>query len=173
MTLFPEYCFLFPADSKAYIKHNRQTDKNNQCQKREESSNLKRISGEENCIEQTSKGCVRCSDGYYKENNACIKCNKPCKQCSNATYCTQCDEYSNLVNGTCISMNTLIRKCKTRNMWPNNKGCASCIDGYHKADDGRDCELCPSTCKTCLDKNSCLTCKDNYYLNSKNTQTIV
>ena len=140
---------------------------NGECKKIEEESKLKRAIEDGNCIEQSSKVCVRCLDGYYKENNKCIECNKPCTQCNNATYCTGCDQYSNLVDGTCVTMNALIKTCN--NMWPNNQGCISCKDGYYKSDDGRNCEECDISCKTCLNKESCITCNDNYYMIPEST----
>ena len=51
----------------------------------------------ENCVEGACglNGCEACIDGYYLENNECIKCNldnklKGCSKCSSATQCTEC-----------------------------------------------------------------------------------
>ena len=117
---------------------------------------------EDHCFEYSTKGCIRCKDGYYINDYKCIQCKKPCEKCHNSTYCTGCDQYSNLVDGTCISMNSLIRICD--NMWPNYGGCVTCKDGYHKAEDGRNCNKCHNSCLTCKDSISCITCAENHYL---------
>ena len=57
-------------------------------------------------------------------------------------------------------------------MWPSNQGCQLCKDGYHKAEDGRNCEECHISCKTCADKNTCLTCNDNYYMTSDTSKEL-
>ena len=119
---------------------------------------------EENCKEKSSKGCIRCNDGFYNDGSNCVECKSPCQKCANETYCTGCNMYSILVNGTCVSMNKLIETCD--NMWPNNEGCVNCKDGYYKSENGRSCDLCHVSCGTCLDKNTCLTCNENYYMTS-------
>ena len=58
-------------------------------------------------------------------------------------------------------MNSLIKICDQ--MWPNNQGCVRCKDGYFKAEDGRNCEKCHPSCKTCLDRETCITCAENRY----------
>ena len=45
-----------------------------------------------------------------------------------------------------------------------SQGCLHCKDGYYKSEDGRNCDKCHSSCKTCFNKNTCLTCSDDYYL---------
>ena len=91
------------------------------------------------CSKKSSKGCDRCEDGYYlDENYNCIHCHYPCTKCFNSTYCIECNKNSKVERGTCVSMNSLIRICDK--MWPNNKGCVICNDKYYKTSDGKNCE---------------------------------
>ena len=140
-----------------------------ECHEIEEEETKKKASSEieDNCLERSVRGCLRCEDGYYLYDSTCIQCQYPGESCWNATYCTSCDSYSNLVNGTCISMNKLIKTCD--NVWPNNQGCIKCKDGYYKAEDGRNCEECDISCKTCLNKDTCLTCIEHYYIIPEST----
>ena len=143
---------------------------NGNCEKIEEELNLKTSTIIDNCLERTTKGCIRCNDGYYLDNYECKQCVYPCKNCINSTYCLSCDEYSNLNDGTCVSMNELIKICN--NMWPNNHGCINCKEGYYKSEDGRNCDECDKSCKTCINKDTCLSCNDNYYLIPESTQKL-
>ena len=67
-------------------------------------------------------------------------------------------------------MNRLIRTCKQ--MWPNNQGCITCKEGYYKSNNGKTCQKCDSSCKTCFNGYECITCVDNYYLIPESNQKL-
>ncbi|ELP85534.1 protein serine/threonine kinase, putative [Entamoeba invadens IP1] len=120
-----------------------------------------------NCIEKTTKGCIRCSDTYYLKDYKCIKCEYPCVNCKNLTYCTGCDAYSYTNNkGDCIEINDLLSKCDL--VMATYSGCVVCKDGFMRSTDGRTCEKCDISCKTCTNDGTCISCNDNYYRTATN-----
>ena len=44
----------------------------------------------EHCMERTSKGCIRCGEGYFLREFDCYECQNRCKTCTNETYCLTC-----------------------------------------------------------------------------------
>ncbi|ELP86152.1 protein serine/threonine kinase, putative [Entamoeba invadens IP1] len=120
-----------------------------------------------NCIEKTTKGCVRCSDTYYLKDYKCIKCEYPCVKCKNLTYCTGCDAYSYTNNkGECIEINDLLSKCDL--VMATYTGCVVCKDGYMRSSDGKTCEKCHMSCKTCTNDGTCISCNNEYYRTATN-----
>ena len=134
-------------------------------------TNLKTLSieTEENCAIRTTKGCIRCKDGYYLENSICYQCEGDCRKCLNATYCLECDEYSYVQEGECIRLNELIMKCEQ--MMTSYDGCVKCKEGYYKSNDGRNCLECDISCNSCINNDgeqACIECNDGYYRWSTN-----
>ncbi|ELP95313.1 hypothetical protein EIN_142450, partial [Entamoeba invadens IP1] len=124
--------------------------------------NIKADSNEtHNCFELTESGCLRCLDGYYLDKMTCKKCEEPCVKCSNQTYCTGCNAYSNNKDGTCEEINSLIEVCEV--MMSTYTGCVKCKDGYYKSMDGKQCNKCDISCETCMNEKMCLSCSENYY----------
>ncbi|ELP83590.1 protein serine/threonine kinase, putative [Entamoeba invadens IP1] len=115
-----------------------------------------------NCIEKSSKGCLRCADTYYIENGVCVKCEYPCTYCSNLTFCTKCDQYSYPnTNGNCTTLGEIITTCLA--MMPNYDGCAICKDGYKRSTDGKSCDKCDESCATCDFFGNCIDCNNTFY----------
>ncbi|EAS04209.2 zinc finger lsd1 subclass family protein, partial (macronuclear) [Tetrahymena thermophila SB210] len=75
-------------------------------------------------------------------------CSSNCKEC-NASGCVKCNSTYYLYNSQCI---------------------LACPDGY-TSDSDNTCQACHSTCLTCSSPSStsCLTCRDNNYLNPDRT----
>jgi len=116
---------------------------------------------------------IDCIEGYYYNNDECIKCHDNCKKCTGTSNnntdqkCISCKnevyflEYQNCVencsNGfypedkNCKKCND---KCKTCNINENN--CTSCDSGKYL--DNNSCEKCSENCGNCSDFNTCLTC---------------
>ncbi|ELP89646.1 protein serine/threonine kinase, putative, partial [Entamoeba invadens IP1] len=112
------------------------------------------------CSMRDSKGCKRCLNGYYLDNNECIKCGANCKTCSDSVYCTSCEDGSFIdTNYRCQSLGDLSKKCKIA--MPSGGGCAICKDGYFKS--GIDCNECDDSCYNCDSRERCLSCKNGYF----------
>ncbi|ELP84792.1 hypothetical protein EIN_076110 [Entamoeba invadens IP1] len=120
----------------------------------------------DNCIERSSKGCLRCSDGYYIMNSICVPCKSPCYYCSNETYCSKCGKYSYATNGKCIEINELLSTCDV--MMSTYDGCVACKNGYMRSSDGKQCDKCDVSCKTCSNDGDCVVCNDTYYRTPNN-----
>ncbi|BFU21946.1 protein kinase domain containing protein [Entamoeba histolytica] len=117
----------------------------------------------ENCEEQNTYGCKRCSDGYYLTTNMkCSKCDDNCTTCfSSATYCMSCssDKYLSS-NRTCQSNKELNGTCLQ--LLADGSGCGICNKGYYR--NGKGCEICERICETCNQKDKCITCADEYFM---------
>ncbi|ELP87985.1 protein serine/threonine kinase, putative [Entamoeba invadens IP1] len=122
---------------------------------------------EENCETKTTKGCTRCNEGFYLENGTCYACQYPCTQCSTQTYCTACDEYSYDKNGQCFEINDLLKVCQV--MMSTYSGCVICKDGYLRSSDGKSCDKCDESCRTCGNDGTCFECSEGYYRTSFNS----
>ncbi|ELP91763.1 protein serine/threonine kinase, putative [Entamoeba invadens IP1] len=120
----------------------------------------------DNCILRSSKGCLRCSDGYYISNSVCVKCEYPCTYCSNLTYCTKCNAYSYTKNGKCFEINEILSVCDV--MMSTYVGCVVCKDGYMRSSDGKQCISCDRSCATCSNDGDCVVCSDGYYRTPNN-----
>ncbi|ELP86669.1 hypothetical protein EIN_007900 [Entamoeba invadens IP1] len=120
----------------------------------------------DNCIERSSKGCFKCSDGFYLHNSNCVPCKSPCSYCSNEMYCTKCGKYSYATNGKCVEINELLSTCDV--MMSTYDGCVVCKDGYMRSSDGKKCDKCDISCKTCSNDGNCFICNDTYYRTPNN-----
>ncbi|ELP90931.1 hypothetical protein EIN_362040 [Entamoeba invadens IP1] len=127
---------------------------------------LKSETTTDNCMLRSSKGCMRCKDGYYIMNSLCVRCEYPCTHCSNLTYCTKCDAYSYTKNGKCFEYNELLSVCDV--MMSTFEGCVVCKDGYIRSSDGKQCVRCDTSCKTCSNDGDCVICSDGYYRTPNN-----
>ncbi|CAK71424.1 unnamed protein product (macronuclear) [Paramecium tetraurelia] len=131
-----------------------------------------------------------CLDGYYMENFSCYLCYPTCRKCQDrARYCLAClpgqnrvlessscecqlgyfQEDNDLVcskcSDLCLKCNFTKDRCSqchpAHNRILANDTCI-CMDGYYEVGQ-LICQMCPSTCKTCLDANTCTSCHDNQF----------
>ncbi|GAB1225967.1 hypothetical protein ENUP19_0270G0001 [Entamoeba nuttalli] len=118
----------------------------------------------DNCEEQNTYGCKRCSDGYYLTTNMkCSKCDDNCKTCyGSSTYCMSCsnDKYLSS-NRTCQSNKELNGTCLQ--LLADGSGCGICNKGYYRS--GKGCSKCEDKCETCNQKDKCTICADEYFMN--------
>ncbi|ELP92393.1 protein kinase domain containing protein, partial [Entamoeba invadens IP1] len=127
--------------------------------------NLKISNDNNTCEVSSSKGCLKCIDGYYLSvKNECVSCENSqfnCLTCKNETYCISCNKNTYFLNSNnkCELSSELSKRCQV--MMPSNTGCVSCKDKYFK--DGQDCVACDISCETCQEVTKCLSCADNYF----------
>ncbi|ELP88651.1 protein kinase, putative, partial [Entamoeba invadens IP1] len=95
-----------------------------------------------------------------------VRCEYPCTQCSNLTYCTKCDAYSYTKNGKCFEINEILNVCDV--MMSTFEGCVVCKNGYLRSSDGKQCVRCDASCKTCSNDGDCVVCSDGYYRTPNN-----
>lgn len=129
--------------------------------------------------------CTQCIEGYFLASaKECLTCPQNCLFCSNATFCTQCNEFSSLVDGSC---NPNIQSI-TQSMAPTGTAptagcppnCAQCSNPYTCSVcalsfaldpvDGK-CAKCPLNCYKCNDKNTCDVCVPGYFPNGNGVCT--
>ncbi len=138
---------------------------------------------------QDSGECGSCEPNFYLEEGICKPCGIECNQCSNGTYCTECNNlthYGPLCEEICpehclytpatrlLSYNNLkdeIRKCDriTGNCFGCEENfigdqCENCVDSKY----GELCDLnCEEGCDiskgNCDRLNSSCICKDGYF----------
>ncbi|ELP94573.1 protein serine/threonine kinase, putative [Entamoeba invadens IP1] len=126
----------------------------------EHSFNLKGVT-ESKCQMRDNKGCQRCYDGYYLQNNECVECTNDCNTCYSQTYCTSCQSgfYLDSKN-RCQTLGDLSARCSV--VLPKAGGCAICRDGYFKV--LKDCIVCDISCSSCISNTSCSVCADGYFI---------
>ncbi|EAR84085.2 bowman-birk serine protease inhibitor family protein (macronuclear) [Tetrahymena thermophila SB210] len=132
--------------------------------------------------------CI-CIDGYYMNNESCVKCPFGCTQCENNDNCYNCDSNMNVIkqdtkcvcklgyslqNGKCEvcpiycqdCLNSQCTKClpNLNRQLVNNK-CA-CLSGYFE-NSLQQCILCDQT-KNFILINGVCQCKDGYYADPNN-----
>jgi len=124
------------------------------------------------CLDNT-KNCLTCSEGYFplKENKSlCFKecpydykfndiekyceraCISNCKTCTDSINCIECNENYYLI----ASSNNL------------NNCVANCPDGFYNDKVSLKCQTCPRNCKTCINVEQCLSCKNEYFFQEEN-----
>ena len=88
---------------------------------------------------------------------SCSECNKECKTCNNNKSCLECnDEYYMNLNNECVNKSNIIG-CSVE--ISTTEGCTECQDGYYNSQ--KECFKCNENCKTCSNKDSCLSCIDS------------
>ncbi|EAR95060.2 zinc finger lsd1 subclass family protein (macronuclear) [Tetrahymena thermophila SB210] len=90
----------------------------------------------------------RCSDGYYKSQQNCIKCPSKCTKCTSDKKCVECE------GGSFIMQNQL---------------CEDCLIGKGEFFDGKQCSKCSQYCQSCQNLQTCQVCQDSYYLKEDNS----
>ncbi|ELP94680.1 protein serine/threonine kinase, putative [Entamoeba invadens IP1] len=116
----------------------------------------------ENCTHPSVYGCLRCSSGYFQDDNfQCQKCDETCQTCDKkSSKCVTCHSGYYLKNNVCLE----VTGCK--DVLNSGTGCASCYDGSYRS--GLECFPCISSCSLCQSKSICYTCKDDYYMTIDN-----
>ncbi len=125
----------------------------------------------------TFKCVSSCPDPYYNkvDSHICQLCPTSCTSCSSATNCKGCVLGFYLQNGICVTTCSLIyyanpdtRKCVVSNYCKpyfgvneTNKCSSSCPTGQYPNTAVYRCDLCPSTCLTCLTPTNCPSCVSN------------
>ena len=92
--------------------------------------------------------CYKEIQGYYLDNSILKKCNFTCDTCSMKDLCTQC-------------ANGYYRMENDPSTTGNNFKCYNGIQGYYL--DNSIYKKCDSSCETCLIKNLCTKCINDYY----------
>ena len=118
---------------------------NNKCEGVDEGEKGEEYSGE--------GYCVKCKDGYWKDDIECYPCKSDCFTCNDNSTCSSCYEgYSLTFDGECIKI-TEVEGCKVND---TNDECIECMDGYFLFN--KECVKCPSNCMTCSDNSTCTSC---------------
>ncbi|ELP85467.1 tyrosine protein kinase, putative [Entamoeba invadens IP1] len=89
-----------------------------------------------NCINKTSSGCLKCSEGYYLEDSTCVECEENCISCQNINNCAKCvtSDYV-LVNFKCVYYSQ-IDYCTSA----KDSKCTSCENNNKPTNTGESCE---------------------------------
>ena len=124
----------------------------------------KRCIKTENCSESIYGNCISCKHGFYlnKKENKCLKKDEKfenCKETLDGEICETCNlDYYFDENGICTYSNY----CSET----KNKKCEKCKNGYYLTKDGvcSDSDNCYYADK---DTGICITCNNNYYLDTK------
>ena len=102
----------------------------------------------------TGQGCALCKNGWFKDGLNCRKCSEECLTCNNENSCFECkDDYFMNINNECQLKSTIIG-CAVN--VSTTYGCTQCIQGYYLSQ--KECFTCLEDCKTCENKENCLTC---------------
>ncbi|ELP92536.1 tyrosine protein kinase transforming protein Abl, putative [Entamoeba invadens IP1] len=131
----------------------------------------KEIDNNTNCRYQNEKGCLSCNDGYYLEDNKCVKCANNCTTCFNSTLCLTCDYSKKLLlnnKGECIET---ILTISCQQPMGNGVGCAICKDGYYY--EQKFCYECDKSCAICKNSISCSLCADTYFYYKKDSDLCI
>ena len=111
-----------------------------------------------NCDPNSCSGqsCNSCNNGYYLYYSWwCQGCQESCLQCTGQWSCSECvyGRYGSYCQGDCST------DCKN-GMCSNTQCSDGCIDGKFLGDYGY-CQNCYTLCSTCIDRDSCSSCKIN------------
>ena len=115
---------------------------------------------EANCKTCDDKNtCSICNDGFYKNNDVCVKCSTSCEDCfTNKAQCKEavCKALFNLADSS--------QDCS------GTSPSTDCKDGYYFKTATEGCVKCVAdNCKTCA-SNICSMCNDGFYLDKSTNQ---
>ena len=94
-----------------------------------------------NCTEKLHSGCGKCIDGYFVQDQYCVKCEEKtenCELCQNNGNCKSCRQEYVLSLHECVHY-TSIKGCLSA----ENSKCAACGFWYSPSEDGLSCEEAP------------------------------
>ncbi|KAL4456740.1 hypothetical protein ABPG73_014766 [Tetrahymena malaccensis] len=101
------------------------------------------------------QSCTSCIVGYYLANNICNKCDSSCASCKgpSSSDCLTCNQSQYFIsvkqNNICVPICDLSQSQFIDNSNP--------LQAY--------CQICMSSCQTCINLTSCTSCVQGYYLN--------
>lgn len=113
------------------------------------------------CVKPCTSGCIRlkCSKGYFKQDETCVKCNSSCLECcGNANNCTACPTGSYLFESSCLSNCPADKYAITA-----NNTCGNCVQPMALTP-SNVCMFCGCNCKVCSDEGYCLACDSGLQL---------
>jgi len=99
-----------------------------------------------------TNGCVKCNDGYYRDEFYCEQCDEVCKTCVASGSCLTCKDDYYLKGNQCVLKSTFVGCAEEL----QHDGCHQCQDGLRLIDG--ECIPCPEKCKTCDEIGKCLSC---------------
>lgn len=122
------------------------------------------ICQDDSCKCSSYNGCDVCKDMQYLDDSSCTDCPTGCTACCSRSLltslvCTACSTGYKLISGVCAPA----EGCATF-LSETNK-CLTCIDGYY-LDSTLKCQICNTSCSTCLTKSNCLKCKESTHIAS-------
>jgi len=111
-----------------------------------------------------------CLNGYYANttNNTCLLCHTNCKTCAGSAADNDC---ATCGNGLFLLRNTVGNGVVTRGRCEN----ACPATGFYINLAGASCDACATGCESCSGTGAtqCLTCYDNFYLNTVTSGCVV
>ncbi|KAL4512337.1 hypothetical protein ABPG72_005339 [Tetrahymena utriculariae] len=123
------------------------------------------------CTEDQNKDCF-CSDGYYINNDKCLKCTDKCSSCSQDG-CIKCNsgQYLDISQKICQPCPLNCISCI------DSVQCQVCSDSYYINDQkkcvlqtncqgyiqDKMCKQCNDSCQKCTSDTVCQSCKDGFY----------
>lgn len=133
------------------------------------------------CDKFGETGCTECQKGYYKsklgnsdreicskecsnglfgsKDKKCEECPKNCKSCKNISIIDE----ATLIYQTNIIQCTI---CEDKFLIHDNQCIEKCPQNFSSSKNGKKCEICSESCKSCLDgdQNTCTSCYENKVL---------
>ncbi|ELP85989.1 protein serine/threonine kinase, putative [Entamoeba invadens IP1] len=110
----------------------------------------------------SQRGCVICNDGYYQDQNDCLRCDSTCSTCQEISKCLSCKEnYYQILSESylCKSYESLTNCVKK-----TSSGCLQCSNGYYLGKVIPRCYECSMNCLLCSSEETCLICDINFVL---------
>ena len=113
--------------------------------------------------------CTICEKGYYLDGICKFCPESNCEICNqfDPSKCLKCKNSYFLENQQCQKCpKNLSNTCETCS---SDGKCLTCLDGYLLSSD--QCLTCPLNCIKCLDKTTCKTCQEGYFLSASQVCT--
>jgi len=113
--------------------------------------------------------CIRCPIHYVLVNNTCVVHNDTV--CARGFYydstsfdCQLCHDSCGSCSGPASNQCT---SCVAEKKLQSDRSCKSCEMGKYFNKYTMECNDCPVTCSVCFDNQTCLVCKDGFFLTSE------
>jgi hypothetical protein len=126
------------------------------------------------CVSCSYETCSACSEGYFLNNKMCFKCSlsqRGCSTCSNMAVCESCEKGYTFNNGKCSLEE--VRPCSVKNCAscvPEGDSCSQCKKKFFRdfdvVNELYSCDVCPTNCEVCYNKNQCSECILGFELNN-------
>ncbi|ELP93171.1 protein serine/threonine kinase, putative [Entamoeba invadens IP1] len=105
-------------------------------------------------------GCVKCTNGYYRFEFQCEKCDPVCATCVKSGSCILCNSERYMSCESVCRLKSEIVGCATEISSEN--GCEKCQDGYYSS--CKVCLKCDAQCYTCTKPGRCDGCASDKVL---------